>query len=111
MAIELGIPLLALLSMFRIEKPARTALSILGATTPFLALYLACSVTYLFDDSARWAFHAMWLMTLVPFLIATVIGFLMSFWKWPSSSLARYGASLVGSLVGMGVLIGIGSVL
>ena len=111
MAIELGIPMLALVGVLRVKKAARIASSVLGATTPFLLLYLTYSVSYLFDDRVGWAFHAMWLITLVPFLMVTILGVGMSFWSWPSSAFARYFVSLASVVVGLGVLIGIGSVL
>ncbi|MEN7343551.1 MAG: hypothetical protein AAAFM81_11430 [Pseudomonadota bacterium] len=109
--IELGIPLVAVVCLFRSKSAARIALSVLGGVTPFLCFYLACAIEFWINDGddGSFTFYAMWQMSFVPYMIVVGLSLLISRWSWPTSAVARFTISLIGPIIGLALLLGLES--
>ena len=104
-SIELGVPLLLLVSCVFAPSARLRSVIVLGATSPLLAAYGYVLVGYYVvqNEQLGWAVGAMWIMSFVPFVACAFLGAAMSFTKRPTNPSARYlvgaSASLLGALL------------
>jgi hypothetical protein len=106
LALELGMPLsLAFLWIKRPQLRSRIVV-LLGSITPFLVLYAWVATGYIGARTRdnQWALYAMWLMSLLPFVLCTIIGAAIGFLRWPLHLVARYIMGLMAPLLVWGAL-------
>lgn len=87
-AIELGLPSVAALFSFTSGYKKKLGITVLGATLPWLILYLFTFViSQLNPQEVTFAVHAMWIMSLLPFCISFVLTLIMFVLNRKSSKL------------------------
>ena len=106
-AFELGVPaaLLAAASLNQTIRPK--VASVLGAISPYLFAYVATTVQWLLSDrspESSFGFHAMWIMSFVPYVFGLIVGCVLAFWPKPDALIGRFLVSLAAS-VGLGGLV------
>lgn len=90
-AFELGLPVLLVLLAVYVPSLRALSISVLGAITPLLVVYLALGVFHVMDPiDSDWAFSAVWLMTFFAYLLLVAVGLFLGFWRKPRGLVARY---------------------
>lgn len=108
LVIELGLPIFLVFGIAFRPAKARRLLIILGAVTPWLFLYMFVAVGFWTDgrQNDRFAFYAMWIMTLIPYLACAALGYVVSWFVFPVRAIWSYAVGLaVPAIILIGALI------
>ena len=105
-SIEIGIPLAVAVAFWRVPKLRSRLVVLFGALTPPLVSYLSIVISYLqnsADRDARWAFGAVWEMSLLPYIATIGVGLALSCLGWPQRMPLRYALGLIGAPIGLSI--------
>lgn len=105
-SLELGVPAIALWACTRSVLRSK-AITVLGATTPYLTLYLAATVSYVLDSDDldnRFSFFAMWGMSAIPYTFGVGTALALSLIPRPQFLVLRFGVGLLSAPLGFGLL-------
>ena len=73
--IEIGLPISFGLAAILFKSLRRAMIGGLLGAAPFLLFYAAVSIDYCTQASdSSWAFHAMWIMTFIPYIATVLLG-------------------------------------
>jgi hypothetical protein len=106
MFVECGLPLGLVIAWFRQPRSRARIVVVAGAVTPPFSFYLLASAAYVISRSKdiEWAFWAMWLVSLLPFVLCATLGAALSFIRRPARLAPRYLIGLVAPLAVGGAL-------
>ena len=107
MLVEIGVPLAITITLFIAPRFRPLCYSMLGSITPLLFAYFSATVsTWNVGESAeKSAVEAMWLMSLVSYMVVLTIGVLLGIYRRPERSVSRFMLSSVVSICVLWALI------
>lgn len=106
-AFEVGLPLSLCFLYIRTPKLRPRIVVLLGALSPFFLFYAVVVARFLFTAPGKesaWAFSAVWLMTLIPYLACLLAGAILCFAPRPTRLWTRYFLGL-SSVLAIGLLL------
>ncbi len=91
-AFQLGLPVVLALVAATVPVTRRWVVVVLGALTPLLLSFAVTTVRHLGlgEEEAGWAFHEMWLTSVVPYVACLTLGAALGMLRMPASLSARY---------------------